>query len=280
MSPFAVGVFIVAVGTSLPELVAAVLSVSRGSSEIVSGNVLGANTANLLLILGVISATSRRGIRLGEQRITIDLNFMLGSAMVLTVCMFDGTVGRLEAVALLCGYAAYTGYLLTEGRSIIAEVPVEGAEPPPRRSPRDWLTLLGAGVGVYVSGDFTLDALMTLSGRVGISPAIASLTILSLGTTLPELVVSLTAVRAGRSEMAVGNILGSCIFNAFGVVGVGALVGPLTVPPELLRLPLPAFVGSALLFYQLTADKRVSRWEGVLFVILYLLLLAELAGLA
>jgi cation:H+ antiporter len=283
MSPFAVGVFIIAVGTSLPELVAAVLAVSRGSSEIVSGNVLGANTANLLLILGVISATSRRGIRLGEQRITIDLNFMLGSAMVLTVCMFDGTVGRLEALALLCCYLAYVGYLLTEGRSVIAEVPDQGAEAPPlsrRVQPRAWMTLLAAGAAIYVSGDFTLDGLMTLAARVGISPAIASLTILSLGTTLPELVVSLTAVHAGRSEMAVGNILGSCIFNAFGVVGVGALVGPLTVPPELLRLPLPAFVGSALLFYQLTSDKRVSRWEGMLFVILYLLLLAELAGLA
>jgi cation:H+ antiporter len=283
MSPFAVGVFIVAVGTSLPELVAAVLAVSRGSSEIVSGNVLGANTAHLLLILGVISATSPRGIRLGEQRITIDLNFMLGSVMVLTVCMFDGRVGRLEAVALLSGYLAYVGYLLTEGRSVIAEVPEEVTEAPPlsrRVQPRAWMTLLTAGAAIYVSGDVTLDALMTLSSRIGISPAIASLTILSLGTTLPELVVSLTAVRAGRSEMAVGNILGSCIFNAFGVVGVGALVGPIVVPRELLRLPLPAYVGSALLFYQLTADKRVSRWEGMLFVILYLLLLAELAGLA
>lgn len=283
LSPFAVGVFIVALGTSLPELVSSVLAVSRGTSEVVSGNVLGANTANLLFILGVVAAASRRGIQLGEQYIAIDLNFMVGSAMVLALVMFDGAVGRLEGVLLVAGYVAYMGYLLTEGRSANADehfTSAIDATPAPGIRLRDVATLVAAGVGIYLSAGVTLDALMVSASRIGISPAIASLTILSLGTTLPELAVSITAARAGRAEMAVGNILGSCIFNSFSVMGIASLVGPVTVPEELVRLPLPAYAGSALLFYLLTQDKRVSRWEGVLFVLLYVLLLAELSGMA
>ncbi len=282
-SPFAVGVFIVALGTSLPELVSSVLAVSRGTSEIVSGNVLGANTANLLFILGVVAAASGRGIQLGEQYIAIDLNFMVGSAMVLALVMFDGAVGRLEGVLLVAGYVAYMGYLMTEGRSANAEEHFTSAlEQPPAKGIqlRDVAILLVAGAGIYLSAGVTLDALMVSASRIGISPAIASLTILSLGTTLPELAVSITAARAGHAEMAVGNILGSCIFNSFSVLGIASLVGPVTVPEELVRLPLPAYAGSALLFYLLTQDKRVSRWEGVLFVLLYVLLLSELSGMA
>mgnify|MGYP005836851257 CR=1 FL=1 len=284
MSPFAVGVFIVALGTSLPELVSSIIATSGGTSEIVSGNVLGANTANLLFILGVVAASSRRGIQLGEEQyIAIDLNFMVGSAVLLAMSMLDGAVGRLEAVVLVAAYLAYMGYLMTEGRSAGADADfseVVGDDAKARVQLLDLLVLAAAGSGIYLSANATLDALVTLSARVGMSPAIASLTILSLGTTLPELAVSISAARAGRAEMAVGNILGSCIFNALGVVGVAALVGRVDVPPDLRRLPLPFFVASAALFYLLTQDKRVSRWEGVLFALLYLLLLAELGGVA
>lgn len=283
MSPFAVGVFIVALGTSLPELVSSILAVRQGTSEIVAGNVLGANTANLLFILGVVAATSPRGIRLGEQYIAIDLNFMVGSAVLLSMAMLDGDVERLEAAVLVLGYVAYMGYLVTEGRSDVtdaefAEALGDDANRTPSIRVRDVLVLAAAGAAIFASANVTLDALLALSARVGISPAIASLTILSLGTTLPELAVSISAVRSGRAEMAVGNILGSCIFNALGVVGIAALVGRVNVPADLSRLPLPFYAASAVLFYLLTQDKRVSRWEGILFALLYLMLLAELSG--
>lgn len=283
MSPFAVGVFIVALGTSLPELVSSILAVRQGTSEIVAGNVLGANTANLLFILGVVAATSPRGIRLGEQYIAIDLNFMVGSAVLLSVAMLDGDVERLEAAVLVFAYLAYMGYLATEGRSEIADAEFtealgDDARKKPSIRARDLLILAAAGGAIFASANVTLDALLALSARVGISPAIASLTILSLGTTLPELAVSVAAARSGRAEMAVGNILGSCIFNALGVVGIAAMVGRVDVPADLSRLPLPFYAASAVLFYLLTQDKRVSRWEGILFALLYLMLLAELAG--
>ncbi|MBX3463197.1 MAG: sodium:calcium antiporter [Planctomycetes bacterium] len=283
LSPFAVGIFIVAIGTSLPELVAAVVAMAQGNAEVVSGNVLGANTALLLLVLGVVATVSRRGIQLGERYIAIDLNFLLAAAALLSLTMVDGRVGRLEGVVLLCCYGAYTGYLLTDGRTPSAAASFDAAMPQPAQAGlrgADLLALAAAAGLIFVGANVTLDALLELAGRIGISPAIASLTILSLGTTLPELAVSIAAALRGRAEMAVGNILGSCIFNSFSVVGVAALVGDVVVPPDLMRLPLPCFLGAALLFYLLTHDRRVSRWEGALFVFGYLLLVAELAGLA
>lgn len=283
MSPFAVGIFIVAIGTSLPELVASVVAATHGTTEVVSGNVLGANTALLLLVLGVVSAVSKRGIHLGERYIAIDLNFMVGAAALLSLAMWDGGVGRLEGVFLLLCYAAYTGYLLTDGRTASADASFDAALPDAPKAgvrPGDVVTLVAAAGVIFVGANLTLDVLIELATRIGISPAIASMTILSLGTTLPELAVSVTAALAGRAEMAVGNILGSCIFNSFTVVGVASLIDRVTVPAELMRLPLPCFLGAALLFYLLTQDRRVSRWEGVLFATGYGLLVAELAGLA
>ncbi|MFN9333655.1 MAG: sodium:calcium antiporter [Planctomycetota bacterium] len=281
-SPFAVGGLIFAGGTSLPELVASTLAAAAGETTVVSGNGLGANTALLLLVLGVAAAVARGGIQLGERYIGIDLNFMAGSAALLCLALADAHVGRLEGVVLLVTYAVYLGYQLVDGRTASADAALAASLPavPPRVRPRDLAVLLLAGVAIFVGASATLDALLVVAARIGISPATASATILALGTTLPETVVSIAAARAGRPEIAVGNILGSCIFNALAVAGVAALVGGVDAPPEILRLPLPCFLGASLLFYLLTQDRRVSRWEGLLFVAGYLLLAAELAGLA
>lgn len=282
LSPFAVGVIMVAVGTSLPELAAAVSAVGRGASEVVSGNVIGANTANLLLILGCVALVSRRGIQLGERYIAIDLNFMAGAGAILTLVMHDGGVSRLEGALLLVAYGAYVGHLLADGRTASADEAFDellGETGRRRGLGRDAAVLILLAAGIAIGAQLTLTALFELAVRLGISTAIASVTILSLGTTLPEMAVSVAAAARGRAEMAVGNILGSCVFNALAVVGVASMVGRVAVPHDLMALPVPAFLGSAILFYLLTQDRRVSRWEGLLFVLGYLLLLAELAGL-
>jgi cation:H+ antiporter len=237
----------------------------------------------LLLILGVVAICAKRGIQLGERYIAIDLNFLLGSAALTMLVMSDGGVSRLEGVLLLLAYGAYTGYLLTDGRTPSADASFDAAMPEvvrPGLRATDIAALLGSGLIIYASASITLDTLLVTALRLEVSPAIASLTILSLGTTLPELAVGISAALAGRAEMAVGNILGSCIFNCLSVIGVSSLFGRLVVPDDLLRLPLPCFGGAAVLFYLLTQDSKVSRWEGMLFVFAYLLLMAELAGLA
>ncbi|HMS02675.1 MAG TPA: hypothetical protein PKE51_06860, partial [Gemmatimonadaceae bacterium] len=118
--------------------------------------------------------------------------------------------------------------------------------------------------------------LADVGATLAISPAVASITILSLGTTLPELVVSVTAARRGRAELAVGNILGSCVFNALAVSGAAGIAGGVTVPMDLRQFALP-FVGAVtLFFYLLTQDKRISRWEGLLLLVLFVYFIATL----
>jgi cation:H+ antiporter len=282
MSPFAIGVLIVSAGTSLPELVSSIVAVASGTSEIVVGNVLGANLSNLLLVMGAVAVAAPRQIRLGEQYILVDLHFLLGSAFLLTLALRDGRLTAGEAAFLLAGYAVYVLYLMKEGRK---EKDVAGAADGSQRAaappfPRAQLAILAAASAViYFAARATVSSLESLAVQLGVAPAIIALTILSLGTTLPELVVSATAARAGKSDVAVGNILGSCVFNALAVAGAAGLVGPVSAPEDMLSLPLPVFGASALLFYLLTLDKRVSRWEGLLFLLLYGLFIMEVARL-
>jgi cation:H+ antiporter len=281
MSPFVVGVFIVAIGTSLPELVASLLAVKAGTSEIVAGNVLGANTANLLMILGAVAVAATGRVALGEQYLMIDLNFLVGSAFMVGVTMWDGAVGTVEGLLLLGAYLVYVVYLVREGRTATADAAAADTLPAAsRRLALDVLALVGSGVRIYFGGDFTVSALERLAGELAISPAVASVTILSIGTTLPELAVSVTAARKGQAALAVGNILGSCIFNAFTVTGAAAVAGGVVVPSALTTLALPFTLGASLLFYLLAQDKLISRWEGLLFLVLFALFVTKTAGLA
>ncbi|HUG52806.1 MAG TPA: sodium:calcium antiporter, partial [Vicinamibacteria bacterium] len=283
MSPFAIGVLIVSAGTSLPELVASIVAVTRGTSEIVVGNVLGANLSNLMLVLGVVAVASPRQIRLGEQYILIDLHFLLGSAFLLALSLKDGVITRVEGAFLITGYVVYLLYLMKEGRvepDLTAGMDAD-AQRAARQFPTGQLAVLAVtGVLIYLGARYTVTSLESMAGRLGIAPAIIAVTILSIGTTLPELVVSATAARAGKADVAVGNILGSCVFNSLAVAGIASLVGRVTAPDELLTLPLPVFGFGALLFYLLALDKRISRWEGLLFLLSYGLFIMEIARLA
>jgi cation:H+ antiporter len=266
MSPFAVGVLIVSVGTSLPELVTALVAVRAGSSAVVAGNVLGANISNLLLVLAAVAIAARGGIRLGAQYLLIDLHFLVGSALLLVLAMRDGEVSGDEGVFLLLAYALYMAYLIREGKG---GGDAAGSDAPARLRATDVALAAGSAAAIYLGARWTLGALESIASGLGIPPAVLAVTLLSFGTTLPELVVSAVAARQGKSDVAVGNILGSCIFNALGVAGSASLLGRIEVPPSVLALPVPVYVAGALLFYLLTLDKRVSRWEGGLLAIFY-----------
>ena len=282
MSPFAIGVLIVSAGTSLPEMVSSIIAVTRGTSEIVVGNVLGANLSNLMLVMGVVAVVAPRQVRLGEQYILIDLHFLLGSAFLLTLSLKDGAITRPEAAFLIAGYATYLLYLMKEGRTETdLTVGLDGAvQRRTARFPVDQLAVLAlTGFFVYLGARFTVSSLEAIASRLGVAPSIVAVTILSVGTTLPELVVSATAARTGRPDVAVGNILGSCVFNSLAVAGVSGLIGRVQATDDLLSLPLPVFGFGALLFYLLTLDKRISRWEGILFLLSYGLFVMEIARL-
>ncbi len=281
MSSFATGVIIVAIGTSLPELISSVIAVTKGSSEIVSGNVIGSSISNLFFVLALTAISAPGSIRLGEQYIFIDLHFLIGSAFLLALTAWDGQVSRLEGLLLLAGYLIYTVHLLKEGKP--ASDPGDPSAEKAQRSPVQGKDLLIVGVSavfIFLGANYTITSLEVIAGSLGISKSVISVTLLSLGTTLPESVVSITAARQGKADIAVGNILGSCIFNAMAVTSIASLIDPVSFPDELKTLPLPLYLIGVVFFYLLTQDKKISPWEGLLFLLFYIFFILKMGGMA
>jgi cation:H+ antiporter len=289
MSPFAIGVTIVSIGTSLPELVSAIISVQTNNSEIVAGNVLGSSLSNILLVLGCTAVFSPRRINLGKQYLYIDLHFLIGAVFFVVITMYDGIIHVNEAFFGIITYVIYVIYLLKTGSSLDDEEDGEddkdfSPEPAKKLSWFEqpgivWVTLLASGFAIFLSGTFTIDALNDLALELGVSKAIISVTLLSIGTTLPECVVSISAARSGKPQIAVGNVLGSCIFNALMIPGVAACFGAIMVPAELLQFTLIVYVAAAVFFYLITQDKKISAYEGIVLILIYGLFIGKLSKL-
>lgn len=278
LSPFFVGVVIVALGTSLPELVSSIFSMTQGNSEIVSGNIIGANVSNLFLILGITTLFVTKSIKLGEEYIFIDLHFMLGGIIMATYFMWDGAVILTEGIFLLLGFGVYQVYLIRSDKPD-AMRSEEMILPLDKKVKPDWTTfliLIASGVGVFFGAKYTVDSIVAIAEDLNVSKSIISLTALSLGTTLPELSVSITAAKKGNPEIALGNILGSCIFNTFSVLGISALIGTVEVPALHKEFLLLSLLTAGLFFYLVSQDKKISKWEGMLFILFYVVFMNEI----
>jgi cation:H+ antiporter len=276
---FLVGVTIVAVGTSLPELVSSVLAVLRGAPEFVAGNVVGSNITNLLLILG-LAAILGGHFRVRYELINVDLPFLAGSAFFLALVLWSGTVSRAEGFLSLCGFGLYLWYAL-------ARRPPPAGEPDERelelaRHPR-WLrsslVLVACAGLIYVGADWTVRSVVEISGLLGIGAEVIAASAVALGTSLPEVAVTIAAARRGQPELAVGNVLGSNVFNSFAVIGASALVGPLAVPASLLAFALPLMVLATLLGFFMIMEKEMTKWEGWLSLLFYVFFLGTLFNL-
>ena len=279
MPHFLVGVTIVSIGTSMPELVASVLAVLRGSSEIVAGNVVGSNVTNLLLVLGLAAIIGGR-LRIEYDLVKVDLPFLVGSAFFLALVLWSGGVSRSEGVLSLCGLGLYVWYALTGKAPIEREL--DGRESAIAAEPR-WLrstlVLIGAAGLIYLGADWTVEAVVRISGLVGIGAEVIAASAVALGTSLPEVAVTVAAARRGRPEVAVGNVLGSNVFNAFAVVGASALVGPLVVPQSILNFGLPVMIIATLLAFFMIMEKEMTKWEGWLSLLFYVFFLGTLFNL-
>lgn len=279
-SPFVIGVFIVGIGTSLPELVSAILSVRAGASEIVPGNILGSSISNLLLITGIVAIIARPEIRLGSQYILIDLHYLIGAFACFWLVAHDGTITWPEALIGLLLFVAYSIYLIRQGGEELEKINKDRAAERNERPGKDLLILLASAVGIYFAADFTVASITDIATGLALPPSLIALTVLSLGTTLPELAVNISAIKQGKAEMAVGNVLGSCIFNTLVIPLAASAFGSVNVPSSLITFSLPVMLGAGLFFYLLTLDKRISRWEGWLFVGLYVLFIMQLTQAA
>jgi cation:H+ antiporter len=278
MPQMVIGIFIVGIGTSLPELISGSLAVRQGTSEILSGNILGSNISNILLITGLAVVFSqvmlKRGIDLASTYLFIDLHFLIGSFFYFCMIAYDGVIKTPEALMGLGIFIIYSLYLIRNVESIDVSMEKKEKGPFPIMSVG---ILLAACLGIYFGAEYTVSSLGKIAISLHVPSSIVALTLLSLGTTLPELVVNISAIRQGKAELAVGNVLGSCIFNTLVIPPVASLFGTITVPRDLLVFSLPVMAASGLLFYMLAADKKMSVYEGLLFVSIYVVFVLHIA---
>lgn len=275
---FIIGVTIVAAGTSLPELVSSIFAVTNNSPEIVIGNVVGSNISNIFLILGFVAVFSKI-IRIDYEIINVDLPLLIGSSFMLTLFVMDGHFSIFEAILSLAGLIVYLVYALSVETSVVSltdELKPLEEEEKPRITWMTWLQLALGGILIYFSAEYTVTSIIALSGILQIGEEVIALSAVSLGTSLPELAVSLAAARKGNPDMAVGNILGSNIFNSLAVMGIPRLFGPIVIPDGVLTFSIPMMVAATLLYYFIAQNKLISRWEGLILLVFYTYFIGQL----
>lgn len=257
---FIVGVTIIAVGTSLPELATSIAAVLSGSSEIVVGNVVGSNITNILLVIGA-TAVVGKGIKLDYDVMSTDMPKLLGSMFFLYFMLMDGKLTVIECIIML---AALVIFLLNSFSSL-----GEDDEDRPKLRPLDFLILAIASVFIFLGAKYTILGLEQIATALEIPAHIIAITAVALGTSLPEVVVSITAARKGKHAMAVGNVIGSNIFNTYAVMGIAGLVGKLKIPQDAISISLPFMMAVTVLFAVSCITKNISKYEGWLLLLLY-----------
>lgn len=270
ISPFIIGVTLVAFGTSLPELAASIAAVYSGSSEIVIGNVVGSNITNILLVLG-LSAVIGKEIIMERSTTDSKVLMLLGSAFLLYFTLKDGVLDLVEALFFLTGMVLF----------LVGSI--KGADKNTREhrkaSAWSYVMMIGGAVVVYAGAHFTIMSLEHISEYAGINKEIIALTGVALGTSLPEVVVSVTAVQKGKSDIAIGNVLGSNIFNTFIVMGIPALLSYfnkhtpgttlLTIPESVIHESLPFMIAVTVIFCFMFVESKINRSEGWMLILLY-----------
>jgi len=274
---FIVGVTLVALGTSLPELVSSLFSVWMDSSEIVVGNVIGSNITNIFLILGC-TAILGKNIKLKYEIGYVDLPLLIGSVLLLALMLWNGVFSLFEALLCIAGLLVYLMYTVFSSHSEQVPRKKQKKENKQKRKLKwtVWFSLILSVVFIYLGAKYTIEAIIRLSQNLKIGKEIIAASAVALGTSLPELMVSIAAARQGNAEMAIGNILGSNIFNTFGVMGIPALFGTLIIPRTIILGVLPIMVIATFLFYVVTQQKRITQWEGWLLIIFYILFISRL----
>ncbi len=275
ISPLVVGLTVVAFGTSSPELAVSVQSAWSGRVDIALGNVVGSNIFNILFILGVSALITPLVVH--RQLIRQEVPLMIGVSLLLWALAVDGGISRWDGLLFVVLLLAYTIVVIRQSRRETAanhEVTTVPADPP--AWDRHWgvqLLLVLAGLGLLVLGStWLVDAAVTLARHLGTSELVVGLTIVAMGTSLPEVATSVMAALRGERDIAVGNVVGSCIFNVLAVLGIAASVAPgeLPVSPAMSAFDLPVMVAVAAaclpIFF---TGHLIARWEGALFLAYY-----------
>jgi cation:H+ antiporter len=280
ISPLVVGLTVVAFGTSAPEMAVSVGAVLDGKTDLALGNAVGSNIFNVLFILGLAAVITPLSVNI--QIIRSEAPILVGSAVLVLVLALDGHISMLDSAMLFGLLLAYTTLLILQSRALKSTCDYDSKLQPAeagRWDSRPWVqgVLVVAGLALLVGGSTALvGASVAFAKALGISDVVIGLTIVAAGTSLPEVAASVMAAIKGERDIAVGNVVGSCVFNSFGVIGLAGLVATGTgmvglVVPEAVRhfdlwVMLAAMVACLPVFL---SGRQIARWEGALFLAYY-----------
>lgn len=274
MSEFIVGLTVVSMMTSAPELVVSIMSAANASAQMAIGNIVGSNIFNVLVIIGVVAVI--KPIKIGKGILANEIPLVILSSVALLVMgnapLLDGgahVLTRVDGLILLLFFIIFMRYTIASAKKQpdqVAETPVK-----PLSLPRSLVYLIGGLAALVFGGQWFVDGASGLARALGWSEALIGLTILAAGTSLPELATSVAAARKGMSGICIGNVIGSCIFNIFFVLGLTSVISPLDFG-GIGNLDLLTMTGAAVLFWIVGwwwGERTINRAEGAVMIALY-----------
>jgi K+-dependent Na+/Ca+ exchanger family protein len=267
-----IGLTIVAMGTSAPELFTSVVSALKGSTGLALGNIVGSNIFNSLLIVGAAAAVAP--IPISQVTIVKDIPFALVSSLLLTAVCLDGNLTRLDSLLLLIGFALFLAYTLQMARNGTTE------DSKSETSQALWKNILFIIIGLaclIVGSNLFVNGASTVAEQLGISDAIIGLTIVAGGTSLPELATSIISARKGQSGIAIGNVVGSNVFNILAILGITGFISPMRNLGGITTIDFTMLILSIILVWAMSFTKhKIERWEGFTLIGIFTLYLGWL----
>jgi cation:H+ antiporter len=283
ISQLVIGLTIVAFGTSAPELVVALISIFEGTSEIVLGNIIGSNISNLLLILGAAAVIYPLKIR--YSTIWKEIPFSLLAALLLLALVNNEASGQYltfyDGIALLFIFAIFIYYTFMKSKEDTKKKKKEEIMEIKKENFYKSIGMIAAGlIGLFVGGKWVVDGAVAIAIQFGLSEFLISATIIAIGTSLPELAVAVSASLKRKADIAIGNIVGSNIFNILLVLGTASLISPVSVPIFVNTDIIFLIYMSVLLFVFVytNKNKELNRWHGLIFLLFYIGYLYFLIG--
>jgi cation:H+ antiporter len=278
LTPAIIGLTVVAAGTSVPELAVSALAAWKGSTDIAIGNVVGSNIGNVMFVLG-ISAMVRPLLVTGNA-IKLEYPVMAIVTLMYVAVAQDTTINRLDGVLFLIVYVCFTAYLVSLVRDNLKKEELEGLEGEVRELSGDGAKAPGSGraIGLIAVGIVLLagGAHATVTGAIGLAEILGlsertiGLTVVAIGTSLPEIVTSMVSAYRGRTDIAIGNVIGSNLFNILGILGLSSLLAPLSVSPAMIASDHWWLLGvTILLFPLMRSGMRIGRLEGLFAMAVY-----------
>lgn len=271
ISPLLIGLTLVGFGTSAPELVISIDAILNDAPGLVMGNIIGTNTANILLILGLGAVITP--IAVHKAILRRDGTMLAIATIAAVVSVLTASISRPAGVIFLVLLAAYLVYTYFNDRRIVAANPTASPEPEAKPVGNLWLAIAMTVFGlvlILVGARFLVDAAIDIARMLGVSETVIGLTIVAVGTSSPEIAITIVSAIRRNMELALGNILGSNIFNILGILGITALVQPIAIPAVIAEVDIWVMTGATLaLLIAAFTGRQIVRWEGVVMLIAY-----------